>query len=105
MLERYHAHIADDVELLQPTLGEIGRLLLRLEAWRAAERHGSIDAYRDGTAIVIENRSSAEIQLPLTVTEVGESSGGTRSGWLWVAPGTTRVELKRPALATVPSSG
>ena len=99
VLERYRAHIADDVELLQPTLGQVGRLLLRLEAWRAAERRGSVEIHREPDAVVIENHSPASIELPLTGTSVGERYGAPRSGWLRAAPGVTRIALKQPALA------
>jgi hypothetical protein len=93
VLDRYREYLADDVGLLQPTLGEIGRLLLRLAAWQAIQRHGSVETYRDSGAIVIENHSSATIELPITGTTVGERYGATRSGWMRAAPGATRVEL------------
>jgi hypothetical protein len=93
VLDRYREYLADDVALLQPTLGEIGRFLLRLGAWQAIQRHGSVETYREPGAIVIENRSSATIELPITGTTVGERYGTTRSGWMHAAPGSTRVEL------------
>ena len=34
VLERWKAHLSDEVPLLQPTLSEAGRLLLRLQAWQ-----------------------------------------------------------------------
>lgn len=93
VLDRYRRHLTDDVVLLQPTLGEIGRALLRLGAWQAIQRDGSVNAYRDPGAIVIENRSAAAVELPMTGTTVGERYGTMRSGWMRAAPGVTRVAL------------
>ena len=95
VLDRYRAHVADDEGLRQPTFAEIGQLLLRLSAWQEIQRSRSVETYRDPGAIVIENRSPAPIELPITGAAVGERYGATRSGWMCAAPGTTRVELDR----------
>ena len=94
VLERYRAHLADDAPLLQPSLGESGRILLRRGAWRAVERLGSIEAWREGQTVEIVNRSPSTLELPLTGTSAGERYAGTRSGWLRVAPGATRLDLE-----------
>jgi hypothetical protein len=98
VLNRYREHIADDVGLLQPTLGEIGRLLLRLGAWGVIQRHASVQAYRADGAVVIVNRSPTAIELPITGTTAGERYGTTRSGWVRGAPGSTRIELDQGLL-------
>ncbi|HWE11560.1 MAG TPA: hypothetical protein VG325_19595 [Solirubrobacteraceae bacterium] len=40
VLDLYDAHISPDVSLLQPTLGEAGRLLERRAEWRAVLSSG-----------------------------------------------------------------
>ena len=93
VLARWQTHLADGIPILQPMLGEVGRLLLRLEAWRGLERRGVVRAWRVPDAVEIENRASVAIEVPLTGTEVGEPDGVSRSGWVSVAPGMTRFPL------------
>jgi hypothetical protein len=93
VLRRHREHFVDAVELEQPTLGEIGRLLLRVQAWRALQRRGAVRAWRVPGAVEIENRTSSTIEVPLTGTERGEPDATSRSGWVAVAPGTTRLAL------------
>jgi hypothetical protein len=43
--DRYERYVAPHVLIAQPTLAEIGRLLLALEAWSAVRATDSITAY------------------------------------------------------------
>ena len=92
MLSLYQSLTLPSMPIGQPTLAEIGRGLLRLEAWREAAARGHIVAYLEGNGVRIVNRATAPIELPLTGTVLGEEYGGRRSGWISAAPGTTFVE-------------
>ncbi len=93
VLDPYRALIAPDVPILQPTLREIGALLLRWTAWRAALAAGSITGYADESQVTIVNSASTALEVPLSGTQLGTEYGGTRSGWLQAAPGETVVPL------------
>jgi hypothetical protein len=92
VLSLYQSLTLPSMPIGQPTLAEIGRGLLRLEAWREAAARGHIVAYLEGNGVRIVNRATAPIELPLTGTVLGEEYGGRRSGWISAAPGTTFVE-------------
>jgi hypothetical protein len=92
VLDRYSAHIAPGVGLVQPTLGEIGRLLLRQQAWRAIVDLGSISAFTDRTHVTVINNSGTSIDMPLTGATIGEDYAGHKSGWIRLKPGETVME-------------
>ena len=92
VLNLYQSLILPSIPIVQPTLAEIGRGLLRLEAWHEAAGRGHIVAYLDGDGVTIVNRTPAPIELPLTGTRLGEEYGDSRSAWISAAPGTTFVE-------------
>jgi hypothetical protein len=89
--ERYRGTVAANMPILQPTMGESGRLLERDITWRDAVEDGSLRVFTDGTTVRIENGGDAEVSVPLTGTTAGELYAGARSGWLTVSPGTTVV--------------
>jgi hypothetical protein len=91
VLDRYHTHITADVGLLQPTLGEVGRLLRRRQAWQTALSAGAVRAYVDGTHVFIVNSSAAPVEVPLTGTTVGDEYASRNSGWIRVTAGETIV--------------
>ncbi len=98
VLDRYAAHVATDVPLVQPTFGEVGRLLWRLRKWRGALAAGSVEASLHGTVVMIVNRSRRPVEVPLTGTSAGEQYAGRKSGWVALSPGkTTVLELQRAA--------
>ncbi len=92
VLDRYAAHIAADVPLVQPTFGEIGMLLRRLREWRAVLARGVVEACLDDRTVTILNRTRAPVQVPLTGTAMGEQYAGRRSAWISVGPGKTVLE-------------
>ena len=73
VLERWKAHLSDEVPLLQPTLSEAGRLLLRLQAWQLVRAGGSIRAYIDGGRLIVVNDAPTALEVPLT----GVAAAGT----------------------------
>ncbi len=102
VLDRYRTHVTTDVELLQPTLGQIGRLLLRRQAWHAVMALGSVRAYADLTHVTIVNRSEAPVEIPLTGTVAGDQYASSRSGWIRALPGATLIERQ---IKAVPAGG
>ena len=92
VLSLYQSLVLPSMPILQPTLAEIGRGLLRLEAWREAAAHGQIVAYVDDDGVRVVNRTMAALELPLTGTRLGDRYGGCRSAWISVAPGMTFIE-------------
>ncbi len=102
VLDLYHSLIRPSTAIVQPTLAEIGRCLLGLEAWRQASARGRVMAYLEGDGITISNRGDATLELPLTGTLFGEDYGGWgRSGWLLVPPGTSVLERAHCRIAPV----
>jgi hypothetical protein len=95
LLDLYHSLIRPSMPIVQPTLAEIGRGLVRLEAWRHAATSGRVRAYLEGDGITISNRAGTTLELPLTGTLVGEDYGVSRSGWVSVPPGTSVFERAR----------
>lgn len=96
VLARYRAYVRADVTFLQPTLGEIGRLLKRQQSWQRALALASVTAYLDRGRVTIVNRSDSAVDVPVTGTVVGDEQAGIRSGWIPAPPGETT--LTRPAV-------
>jgi len=92
VLDLYHSLIRPSTAIVQPTLAEIGRCLLRLEAWRQASARALVLAYLEGDGITIHNHAGTTLELPLTGALFGEDYGWGRSGWLSVPPGTSVFE-------------
>jgi hypothetical protein len=90
VLERWNDHLRDDVPLLQPTLSEVGRLLLRQQAWQLVRGVGSIRAYIDGGRVTVVNDAPSALEVPLTGVAAAGSDG---CGWVRVEPGETTLEL------------
>jgi hypothetical protein len=94
VLDRCRSHLADDVQVQQPTLAEIGRLLLRLHAWQIVLAFGSVRAYLEGDRVTLINDSPSALEVPLTgALAVGE--GDSDCDWVRVEPGETSLE-RRP---------
>jgi hypothetical protein len=95
VLDRWNMYLSGDVPLLQPTLSEIGRLLLSLQAWQVVRTVGSIRAYVDGDHVTIVNDSASALEVPLT----GVSAAGPDGcGWVRVEPGETSLERYSPVV-------
>lgn len=92
VLGLYQSLILPSMPFVQPRLAEIGRCLLRLEAWREATAAGQIVAYVESGGVRIVSRARTALELPLTGTMLGDEYGGSRSAWLSVPPGITLVE-------------
>jgi len=91
LLDLYQTLFAPNAPVVQPTLREIGELLARHMAWRAALSAQTVEGYIEGSHLTVSNRSSASLHAPLSGTEVGTDYGGTRSGWIRLDPGETVV--------------
>jgi len=94
LLDLYRTLFAPSAPVIQPTFSEIGELLARHTAWRAALASDSVDGYIEGSQVTIVNRTSASLDAPLSGTEVGADYGGTRSGWISLDPGETVIPLE-----------
>ncbi len=92
VLGLYQSLTLPSMPIVQPRLAEIGRCLLRLEAWREATAAGHIVAYVESGGVRIVSRARTALELPLTGTMLGDEYGGSRSAWLSVPPGITLVE-------------
>ena len=92
VLNLYQGLILPSMPIVQPTLTEIGRSLLRLQAWRKASADGRIHAYLEGTTITVVNRARRTLEVPLTGTLGGSDYGGSRSAWVSASPGTILCE-------------
>ena len=93
VLDRWNTYLSADVPLLQPTLSEVGRLLLSLQAWQLVRAVGSIRAYVDGDRVTVINDSASALEVPLT----GVSAAGPDGcGWVRVQPGETSLERYSP---------
>jgi hypothetical protein len=90
VLERWKGHLGDDVPLLQPTLSEVGRLLLRLQAWQLVRAAGSIRAYIDGDRMTVVNDAPSGLEVPLTGVAAAGPDG---CGWVRIEPGETILDL------------
>jgi hypothetical protein len=89
VLALYQRYMSTDVPLVQPTLSGIGEMLLTRASWRTARQAESIVGYVQGAQVVIVNRGTAALDVPVTGTSAGSEYGGTRSAWIRVPPGET----------------
>jgi hypothetical protein len=92
VLDRYRCHVAPSAWLEQPTMGEIGRLLLRRQAWHAALARGSIRSFTGRTHLTFINNGGAPVEVPITGAAVGDDYAGQKSGWVRLMPGGTIIE-------------
>ena len=92
VLDRYHCHVSPSAWLVQPTMGEIGRLLLRRHAWRAAMTRGSIRSFTDRTHLTVINNGGTPVEMPITGATLGADYAGRKSGWVRLMPGGTVLE-------------
>jgi hypothetical protein len=92
VLDRYRCHVAPNAWLVQPTMGEIGRLLLRRQAWQAAVTRGSIRSFTDRTHLTLINNGGAPVEMPITGATIGVDYAGQKSGWVRLMPGGTVLE-------------
>jgi hypothetical protein len=95
VLDRWNNYVSADVPLLQPTLSEVGRLLLSLQAWQLVRAVGSIRAYVDGDRVTIINDASSALEVPLTGVATAGPDG---CGWVRVPPGETSLERYSPVV-------
>lgn len=93
ILNLYQSLIVPSTPIVQPTLSEIGRYLLRQETWRHAWASGQVEAYREGDLVTVVNATPSPLELPLTGTLVGEDYGGVRSAWIRARSGATHFEI------------
>ncbi|HYV15898.1 MAG TPA: hypothetical protein VE972_07750 [Conexibacter sp.] len=89
---RYFNSSAPIVQLLPTALAV---LLGRQDAWATAST-GSVVGYVEGSRVTVVNRTAAAVQAPITGTEAGTVYGGSRSGWVGFAAGTS---TRRAAVA------
>ena len=89
VLERWRDHLRDDMPLLQPTLSEVGRLLLRQQAWQLVRTLDSIQAYIEGDRVTVINSAPSALEIPVTGIAAAGSDG---CGWIRVEPGETTLE-------------
>jgi hypothetical protein len=80
-------------EVVQPTLGECGTLLIRQLTWRAAVRAEMVAGRIEKGRVAIVNRAERPVDVPLTGAEVGDPYAGERSGWARVPPGGSAVAV------------
>jgi hypothetical protein len=93
VLDLYYSLITASAPILQPTMSEIGLILLRRAGWRRVSLSDELEAYLAGREVVIVNRTGGATDLPLTGTNVGDQYGQRRSGWVSVPPGETRIPI------------
>jgi hypothetical protein len=96
VLALYQRYMSAGVPLVQPTLSAVGEMLTSRAAWKAARQSESIVGYVQGEQVVIVNRGTAALDLPVTGTSAGSDYAGTRSGWIRVPPGETVLDRCPP---------
>jgi len=104
VLHQYHRSVGANAPIVQPSFGEIGRLLLWSTAWRASLAAGSISAHLGRSRVTIVNRARDPVHLPLTGAAAGARYGGTRSAWILARPGATVVALEPRLLSALRGS-
>ncbi len=72
--------------IVQLTPTQISEQLAHQEAWSSASR---VTGYIEGTRVVVANGATAAATIPLSGTEAGTLYGGTRSGWVSAARGSS----------------
>ena len=92
VLSLYQSLILPSMPIVQPALAEIGRCLLRLDAWREAIAAGQVVAYLEDGRVRVVNRGTTTLEVPLTGTLLGDAYGGSRSAWVPMPPGIAFVE-------------
>lgn len=92
VLERYHECFCD-MPVVQPAFAEIGDLLVRWTAWRAALARREVTGYIEGSQVRIVNSASTSLQVPVSGTEAGTEYGGLQSGWLSASTGETVLAI------------
>jgi hypothetical protein len=74
--------------ILQLTPTQISALLSEQEAWATASA-STVTGYIEGGSVTITNTARAAATIPLSGTEAGTLYGGTRSGWIAAARGSS----------------
>ncbi len=72
--------------IVQLTPTQISEQLARQEGWSTAS---GVTGYIEGTRVVVANGGTAAATIPLSGTEAGTLYGGTRSGWVSAARGSS----------------
>jgi hypothetical protein len=88
VLAQYTRYFNASAPIVQLTPTQIGELLARQSGWSTAST-SSVRGYVEGAKVTIANAATAAVTLPLTGTEVGTLYGGTRSGWIRAARGSS----------------
>ena len=95
-LDLYESLISASMPVVQPSMSEVGRHLLRVQRWRRVCASGKVHGYLDNSTVSIINMTGRRVEVPLTGVVAGEDYAGNRSGWLTVSPGTTLFERLPP---------
>jgi hypothetical protein len=86
-LADYTRYFNSTMPIVQLTPTQIGVLIERQDAWAVANA-STVTGYVEGTRVVVSNGGAATT-IPLAGTEAGTVYGGTRSGWVSAAAGTS----------------
>jgi hypothetical protein len=91
VLKRYRTYFRP--ALVQLSLSQIGRELARQRGWGEAGMADTptVIGYIEGDQVTVHNRDTQPVAVPLTGTTLGRDYGGSRSGWMRAASGTTTV--------------
>jgi len=87
-LATYKTYFNASAPIVQLTQTQIGALLARQSTWAAASG-GSVSGYVEGAQVRIANAGTTAVDVPLTGTEAGTVYGGSRSGWVTAAVGSS----------------
>jgi len=105
-LTDYHAVVADNMSIINPTMTQAARVLTQQASWDQIK--GGVSAYIKGGQVVVTTPSAGWVPLTAatglqtgTQTPWGESYAGTRSAWTYLNAGETlTVDVAANALPT-----
>jgi hypothetical protein len=102
MLAQYKTYFNATEPIVQLTQSQIGDLLARQDAWASAST-SNVTGYLQGAQVTLVNNGTAAVAAPFTGTDVGTVYGGSRSGWVTAARGSSTHTAASPWPAATPS--
>ncbi len=87
-LASYAQYFNASAPIQQLTHTQIGELIARQDTW-ATTSASTVSGYIENARVTITNAGTATATLPLTGAETGTLYGGSRSGWVSAARGTS----------------
>jgi hypothetical protein len=88
LLAQYRQYFDATAPIEQPTMAQIGTLLVNQANWATANLAG-VTGSIEGNVVTVTNSTHTSVWLPLTGTTGGTPYAGTQSYWVSAPPGTS----------------